>query len=124
MQHVLRQAHPPAYFGSWESRLSDPFAVEDHGPLSAPILVDVQGSDLQSVVDAWSAQHAIHALSAHSGLFLLQLKRYTRVGDSAGKNTAPLLIRPGDALAMPCFAAPGSTELQHRQFRVAFVIFH
>ncbi|CAE7787920.1 dbo [Symbiodinium microadriaticum] len=42
MQHVLRQAHPPAYFGSWESRLSDPFAVEDHGPLSAPILVDVQ----------------------------------------------------------------------------------
>ena len=124
MQHLLQQAQPPAYIGQWESRITAPFAMEDHGPLSAPVLVDVQGPDLQSIIDAWSAQPAIHALSEHSGAFILQLKRYTRAGDRAAKNTTPVLIRPGDALVMPCFAAPGSIELQHRQFRVAFVIHH
>ena len=90
MQFLLAFAQPAAYEGIWESRVVSPFAVEDRGPLSAPILVDVHGRDLQSAIDNWSLQPAIHAIWQHAGLITLQLKRYTPLHNRTGKNKDPL----------------------------------
>ena len=124
MQHLLQCAAPPAYHGAWQSRTSNPLTVEDGGPLNAPILLDMQGDTMQDLIDAWSSQPAVHALESHSGLVLLQLKRYSSPGGVPTKNPAPVHVKPGEALAVPVFAVPDSLELLSRQFRVAFVIYH
>ena len=46
--------------------------VEQAGPLSSPILLDVQGGELQELIDKWNMQSAIHALDRHSGIVSLQ----------------------------------------------------
>ena len=55
---------------------------------------------------------------------MLQLKRYTRVHDRPGKNKDPVSIQPGRPLVLPCFSETDSVALQHRMFRVAYVIYH
>ena len=124
LQHLLLSAAPQAYHGAWQSRTSNPLTVEDRGPLSAPILIDMRGDTLQALIDAWSCQPAIHAIESHSGLVILQLKRYSNPEGVPTKNSAPVFVQPGEPLAVPVFASPDSLELLHRQFRVAFVIYH
>ena len=124
MQHLIPCAVPPAYHGAWQSRTSNPLTVEDGGPLSAPILLDMRGDTMQALIDAWSSQSAVHALESHSGLVILQLKRYSSPEGVPAKNSAPVLVQPGEALAVPVFAVQDSLDLLSRQFRVAFVIYH
>ena len=120
MQHLLQCAAPRAYHGAWQSRTSNPLTVEDGGPLNAPILLDMRGDTMQDLIDAWSSQPAVHALETHSGLVLLQLKRYSSPGGVPTKNSAPVHVKPGEALAIPVFAVPDSLELLYRQFSSCF----
>ena len=51
-------------------------------------------------------------------------KRYASPGGLRCKDLSPIFIRPGAALALPVFADSASVDLQHRQFRVAYVVYH
>ncbi|CAE7313235.1 unnamed protein product, partial [Symbiodinium microadriaticum] len=87
-------------------------------------VVGHRGDTMQALIDAWSSQSAVHALESHSGLVILQLKRYSSPEGVPAKNSAPVLVQPGEALAVPVFAVQDSLDLLSRQFRVAFVIYH
>ena len=124
MLHLVNYAEPSAYIGQWQARTENPPQVEETGPLSAPILLDLPGGSLQGLVDNWCHQAAIHALQCHSGIVQLQLKRYRNALGVTHKCSDPIAILPGDSLILPVFADSASTTLSHRQFRVAYVIFH
>ena len=94
MTHLLHRAAPRAYVGMWQSRLSDPHTVREAGDLSSPILLDMQS------VDQWTHQAAVHALTHHSGLVVLQIKRYGFEHDSPTKTLAPLRVLPGEIIAL------------------------
>ena len=124
MLHLINHAEPSAYIGQWQSRTENPLRVEETGPLNAPILLDLPGGSLQELIDKWSRQAAIHALTHHSGIVQRQLKRYHHSFGVTHKSQDPIAILPGDPLILPVFADSASTDLLHRQFRVAYVIFH
>ena len=110
--------------GEWAARLTNPHVVTDSGPLLAPLPIEVQGTTLQDAIDRWSMQHSIHALTRHSGIVLLQLKRYYFHAGSAVKNREPVLIEPGRLVTLPVFRYDSWTEVEQQQFRVICVIFH
>ena len=124
LQHFLSIAQPPAYSGRWEARMSNPHQVTDGGELQSPLLLEARGPDLQTAVDAWHAQPALHALHMHTGLVPLQLKRYSYEDGSSCKNQTSILCRPGAVIRVPCFAASTGLQIRHDRFRIAFVIFH
>ena len=120
MTHLLHRAAPRAYVGMRQSRLSDPHTVREAGDLSSPILLDMQSGQL---VDQWTHQAAVHALTHHSGLVVLQIKRYGFEHDSPTKTLAPLRVLPGETIALPQFASQEGLELQLLRFRVGYVIY-
>ena len=124
MTHLLRAARPDAYKGFWQARYSNPCSVLDTGPLDAPLLLELTGGNLQASVDAWTHQHAVFALLSHSGIVLVQLRRFKHDVGGITKGTAPLRIEPGESLILPIFAEASDTVLIHQQFRVAYVIYH
>ena len=123
LTHVLTYAAPAALCGVWQARLCNPDTVTDAGPLTSPILLEVQGRDLQSAVHYWHRQHTIHALTSHGGAVVLQLNRYSFLEGAPRKVCQPVNILPGSTVQMPIFAARG-IEVSFQPFRVAFVIFH
>ncbi|OLQ06432.1 hypothetical protein AK812_SmicGene10277 [Symbiodinium microadriaticum] len=110
--------------GEWSARLTNPHVVTDSGPLLAPLPIEVQGATLQAVIDSWSRQHSIHALTRHGGIVLLQLKRYLFRAGCAVKNREPVLIEPGQLVTLPVFRFNRGTEVEQQQFRVISVVFH
>ena len=123
LQHFLSIAQPPAYNGHWEARMSNPHQVTDGGALQSPLLLEACGPDLQAAVDTWHAQPALHALCMHTGLVLLQLKRYSYQDGCSCKNQVSILCRPGAVIRVPHFTASAGIQVRHDKFRVAFVIF-
>ena len=123
LAHVLHYAAPVALRGTWQARLCNPDTVTDEGPLTSPILLEVQGQDLQSAVHHWHRQHTIHAIDTHGGVLVLQLNRYSFVDGAPRKVNRPVCILPGAIIQVPIFTA-GGIEVCFRPFRVAFVIFH
>ena len=122
---LLRRANPSAYVGLWQSRMSAPHIVREAGDLSLPILIDMQSGSLQHLVDQWTHQAAVHALVHHSGIVMLQIKRYGFEPDSGPtKNLTPLHLQPGEVIVLPQFASQEGLELQLLRFRVGYVIYH
>ena len=124
MAHLLSIAEPSAYEGLWQSRLTNPFLVTAADPLAAPILLPITGSSLQALVDSWSQQASIQALTRHSGVVMLQLERYGILEGRPSKNSNAVPIQPGESVVLPVFATNHDTELSHMSFRVAYVIYH
>ncbi|CAE7254612.1 unnamed protein product, partial [Symbiodinium microadriaticum] len=78
LAHVLHYAAPVALRGTWQARLCNPDTVTDEGPLTSPILLEVQGQDLQSAVHHWHRQHTIHAIDTHGAI--IQVPIFTAGG--------------------------------------------
>ena len=53
LRHVLVRAQPWAFAGFWEARLANPHVITDQGPLLMPLMMELAGRDLQTVVDRW-----------------------------------------------------------------------
>ena len=75
LHHSLEFARAEAWNGRWEARLSNPAVVHDAGTLHQAILLHMRGATLQALLDAWSSQFAVHAITQHNGLLFLQLGR-------------------------------------------------
>ena len=69
---------PRPYSGRWESRLSNPMQGSEAGTLQSPLLLHLEGPNLQTLVRKWRDQYAIHALVSpcwHSCGPALQISR-------------------------------------------------
>ena len=98
--------------------------VVDAGRLASPLPMDLEGDDLQSVVDGWATQHAPHALVGHHGVLVLQLKRYHSEADTPQKNRRSINFAPGQTIAVPVFDGPEGISTSHQAFYVAYTIIH
>ena len=121
LQHVLQLAKPQAYHGTWESRLTNPHTIADSGYLTAPVRLHLGGPTLQSLITMWHQQYAVHAVSHHSGLVVLQLCRYS---SSGAKDCSVLPIVPGERLRLPVFVSAEGTHTSEETFCVIWVVFH
>ena len=121
LHHSLEFARAEAWNGRWEARLSNPAVVHDAGTLHQAILLHMRGATLQSLLDAWSSQFAVHAITQHNGLLFLQLGRYA---SHSAKNRDKLRVRPGDSVAVPIFAEHSCTSLRHETFIVVAIVYH
>ena len=121
-QHLAVTLQLDALAGSWQARLTNPCSVVDQSPLHAPILLTPHTAGLQTMINNWRNQHAIHAVSGACQVACLQLCRYR--ADRA-KNQEPIHIPPGLRVSLPHFCDPGmGTDVQSVDYRVGFVIFH
>ena len=121
LHHSLEFARAEAWNGRWEARLSNPAVVHDAGTLHQAILLHMRGATLQALLDAWSSQFAVHAITQHNGLLFLQLGRYA---SHSAKNRDKLRVRPGDSVAVPIFAEHSCTSLRHETFIVVAMVYH
>ena len=127
MEHLLSSAKPKAYLGTWQARLTLPFQVVDGGSLEAPILLDLPGTSdltLQELLQHWHEQHTIHAVEKHSGVILLQLKRYAHVSGNPVKDARAVRWLPGERVAVPCFCEAQGIRVRFDYFRIAYVLCH
>ena len=76
---------------------------------------------MQSLIAMWHQQYAVHAISQHSGLIMLQLCRY---GSSGTKDCSILPIAPGERLRLPVFVSAEGTRVSEETFCVIWVVFH
>ena len=127
MEYLLSSAKPRAYLGTWQARLTLPFQVVDRGSLDAPILLDLPGTSdltLQELLQHWHEQHTIHAVEKHSGVILLQLKRYAHVSGNPVKDARAVRWLPGERVAVPCFCEAQGIRVRFDYFRIAYVLCH
>ena len=124
MQHLLSKSVPSAYIGSWQARLTGPDVVVDTGALDAPILLDLSGATVADLLHAWHEQHTIHALHEHSGIVLLQLKRYKQEGSCHVKDQSAVRWHPGERIAVPVFSSSVGVHIRFEYFRIAWVLCH
>ena len=127
MEYLLSSAKPRAYLGTWQARLTLPFQVVDGGSLDAPILLDLPGTSdltLQELLQHWHEQHTIHAVEKHSGVILLQLKRYAHVCGNPVKDARAVRWLPGERVAVPCFCEAQGIRVRFDYFRIAYVLCH
>ena len=121
---LLTAAQSEAYACRWEARSDGDRPLLYSGTLEQPIVLPIAGTPpltLQSLLDHWHMQHAVHALLKHKGLIWLQLERYTH---GANKCEAPVRVRPGDSVAVPFFTEPAGLTLRHESFTVAALVYH
>ena len=122
--HLLAYAQPPAYPGEWQARLADPCLIVDSGPLLAPIPVEVQGPDLQAVIDHWSNQHTVHGLYEPGGALVLQLKRYASSSGETRKCITSVCCRPGERIGLPVFLDSKGLDTRTETYRIVSCVFH
>ena len=124
MHHLLLRSSAVAYHGTWQARLCNPTQVVDTGELSSPLPMDLQGGDVQSIIDGWAHQHAVHALVAHGGVVIIQLKRYHVTDARPIKDPSPITFEPGQRVALPIFDDDEGTSTSHQSFRVVYAVVH
>ena len=124
MLHLLRHAKPAAYAGKWQARLTGPDVVVDAGDLAAPVLLDLAGETVPELLIRWHEQHAVHALCSHSGVVLLQLKRYKLEGCGPVKDQSAVRWQPGERVAVPTFSDSTGTQIRFEYFRIVWVLCH
>ena len=124
MLHLLRRTKPAAYTGEWQARLTGPDAVVDAGDLAAPVLLDLAGETVPDLLISWHEQRTIHALSHHSGIVMLQLKRYKHEGSGPVKDQSIVRWQPGERVAVPAFRDSTGTEIRFEYFRIVWVLCH
>ena len=124
MLHLLRHAKPAAYAGEWQARLTGPDVVVDAGDLAAPVLLDLAGETVPELLIRWHEQHAVHALCSHSGVVLLQLKRYRIEGSGPVKDQSAVRWQPGERVAVPTFSDSTGTQIRFEFFRIVWVLCH
>ena len=99
--HLVNVARSPAFHGSWEARLTNPPSLVDSGTLYHPLILQ-PGPSLQSMIDVWHQQFAVHGLKDSVTALCVQLARYSRDGR---KNQSSIDIQPGASVCMPVFCA-------------------
>lgn len=121
-QHMAVTLQLDALAGRWQARLTNPHSIVDQFPLSAPILMPPHPAGLQTMINTWRNQHAVHAIVEGHLLVCIQIRRYQEDGT---KNQEPIAIAPGLRVSLPHFCDPGmGTEVRSVDYRVGFVIFH
>ena len=120
--HLVNVARSPAFDGFWEARLTNPPSLVDSGTLFHPLILQ-PGSSLQSMIDDWHQQFAVHGLKESVSALCVQLARYSRDGQ---KNQCCIDIQPGASVGMPVFCASGDVGVDTRRiaYRVVFIVFH
>ena len=72
LQFLLTLLQPPAFQGSWDARLTEPFAVVDG---TTPVILHPEGGALPDLIAKWHLQYAVHAIHSHS-LVVFRIVRY------------------------------------------------
>ena len=102
--HLFPQAMPPHLRGHWQARLLN-LQMRDNASTVTPVLmtlpVHLQECSLQTLVDQWCAQEAVHALTHPPRVLGLCLNRFTYV-DAAEKLSMPVRLQTVD-VHIPCF---------------------
>ena len=123
-RYILTFLQPPAYDGEWQARLSNPCQITDSGRLTTPILVHPTGNTLAELIGGWRQQYAVRALSHHKGLLILRIVRFDFADTTASKNTSPIYVTPGEAVAVPIFVGHDDLKIRFETFRVAYQLYH
>ena len=120
--HLVNVARSPAFDGFWQARLTNPPSLVDSGTLFHPLILQ-PGSSLQSMIDDWHQQFAVHGLKESVSALCVQFARYSRDGQ---KNQCCIDIQPGASVGMPVFCASGDVGVDTRRiaYRVVFIVFH
>ena len=79
---------------------------------------------LPELLHHWHEQHTIHALARHSGVVMLQLKRYAHASGGPIKDTRVIRWMPGERVAVPCFCEEQGVRIRFEYFRVVYALVH
>ena len=124
--HLFSQASPPSMRGSWQARLLS-LELRDSAATYTPILMTppahLQECSLQTVVDQWSSQEAIHALAEPPHILSICLPRFGFSGDAAFKLEMPVNLQPF-TVTIPCFVNENSLETSSCVYTVIGAISH
>lgn len=124
--HLFGQVMPQFMRGSWCAKLLS-LELRDSSNTFAPILMTppshLQECTLQTVVDQWSAQDAIHALSAPPEVLCICLTRFGYNDEGAYKLTMPVSFHTLSVM-IPCFVDELSLETRSCSYSVIGAISH
>ena len=124
--HLFSQAMPPSMWGSWQAKLLSQ-DLRDSANTYTPILVTppahLQECSLQTVVDQWSSQEAIHALAAPPRILSFCLTRFGFNDAGAFKVEMPVSLQPF-TVTIPCFVNEHSLETRSCQYTIIGAISH
>ena len=124
--HLFSQAMPPSMWGSWQAKLLS-LDLRDSANTYTPILMTppahLQECSLQTVVDQWSSQEAIHALAAPPRILSICLTRFGFNDAGAFKVEMPVSLQPF-TVTIPCFVNEHSLETRSCQYTIIGAISH
>lgn len=124
--HLFGQVMPQFMRGSWCAKLLS-LELRDSSNTFAPILMTppshLQECTLQTVVDQWSAQDAIHALSAPPEVLCICLTRFGYNDEGAYKLAMPVSFHTLSVM-IPCFVDELSLETRSCSYSVIGAISH
>ena len=122
MMQVTTQS--AAYRARWDARDGSDDCAVDSGTLEHAIILPIAGAPvltLQSLLDNWHQQTALHALVVHPVIIWFQLERYLY---GSAKCTRQLRMRPGDQVAVPIFSNAAGLDTHHESFTAAVMAYH
>ncbi|CAE7242286.1 unnamed protein product [Symbiodinium sp. CCMP2592] len=124
--HLFTQVMPRFLSGSWHAKLLS-LELRDRAHTYSPVWMTlpshVQECTLQTVVDQWSAQDAIHALCEPPEVLCVCLARFGYNGDEAFKHTMSVSLQ-SLSIMIPCFLNENSLETRSCSYTVIGAISH
>ena len=124
LHHFLAARQSAAYRGRWDARDGSDDCAVDSGTLEHAIILPIAGAPvltLQSLLDNWHQQTALHALVVQPVIIWFQLERYLY---GSAKCTRQLRMRPGDQVAVPIFSNAAGLDTHHESFTAAVMAYH
>ena len=122
---LLGKALPPDIDVAWQARLQVDGAtrVMDVGGPHSPLAIEVSSPTLQGCIQAWHAQHYLHAVLRASVHVPIVLQRYAGSRCGPRKQTQPLNIQAGMTVCLPVFAGI-ELQAQWAEYQGSVVIEH